>query len=203
MKRFVITEDERRRILSMHESATKRQYIGEQEVSRPDATDPKKTMYANANSKMISLFPPKDWLESKPSIKDRNSHKNFQKLYDIANKYNVLNDGDAPKLALNNGADFFNWLEKNHPGQPLDGVSEHLKQFLKFSSAIYSTLNELLKSDRQYDISDAGVVKAITTLGQNNSNNPFLGTTTSSTAGIGGLPWDATRFAVRDLLGIS
>ena len=30
MKRFVISEDERRRILSMHESATKRQYLSEQ-----------------------------------------------------------------------------------------------------------------------------------------------------------------------------
>lgn len=32
MKRFVISEDERRRILSMHESATKRQYLSEQGV---------------------------------------------------------------------------------------------------------------------------------------------------------------------------
>jgi hypothetical protein len=30
MRRFVISEDERRRILSMHESATKRQYLSEQ-----------------------------------------------------------------------------------------------------------------------------------------------------------------------------
>ena len=30
MKRFVISEDERARILSMHESATKRQYLSEQ-----------------------------------------------------------------------------------------------------------------------------------------------------------------------------
>lgn len=203
MKRFVISEDERRRILSMHESSTKRQYMGEQEVERPDATDPKETMYANANSKMISLFPPKVWLESKPSIKDRNSYKNFQKLYDIANKYNVLNDGDAPKLALNNGADFFNWLKKNHPGQEGDGVSEHLKQFLLFSSAVYSTLNELLKSGREYDISDKGIVNAITTLGQSNPNNPFLGTTTAQTAGSQNLPWNSTRFVVKDLLGVS
>ena len=32
MKRFVISEDERARILSMHESATKRQYLSEQDV---------------------------------------------------------------------------------------------------------------------------------------------------------------------------
>ena len=38
MKRLIISEDERRRILSMHESATKRQYLGEQENVTPDAT---------------------------------------------------------------------------------------------------------------------------------------------------------------------
>jgi hypothetical protein len=35
MKRFVISEDERARILSMHESATKRQYLSEQGVTQP------------------------------------------------------------------------------------------------------------------------------------------------------------------------
>lgn len=38
MKRLIISEDERRRILSMHESATKRQYLGEQETTTSDST---------------------------------------------------------------------------------------------------------------------------------------------------------------------
>lgn len=35
MKRFLISEDERARILSMHESATKRQYLSEQPAPQP------------------------------------------------------------------------------------------------------------------------------------------------------------------------
>jgi len=37
MKRFVISEDERRRILSMHKSATKRQYLSEQPATTPNS----------------------------------------------------------------------------------------------------------------------------------------------------------------------
>jgi len=37
MKKFVISEDERRRILSMHESATKRQYLSEQPATTPNS----------------------------------------------------------------------------------------------------------------------------------------------------------------------
>lgn len=42
MKRFVISEDERARILSMHESATKRQYLSEQPAPQPAGNDDKR-----------------------------------------------------------------------------------------------------------------------------------------------------------------
>lgn len=43
MKRFVISEDERSRILSMHESATKRQYLSEQQGTK--VADPNAKIY--------------------------------------------------------------------------------------------------------------------------------------------------------------
>lgn len=68
MKRFVISEDERARILSMHESATKRQYLSEQDSVVPTAqeklVDYKGFMDALSFKADQNIFPSQDSFNS-------------------------------------------------------------------------------------------------------------------------------------------
>jgi len=155
MKRFVISEDERRRILSMHESATKRQYLSEQPAAAPQA---QVNPYNQVMAKLTAEMPEKQWMLSNPEFDAKNN--NFTKLYNVINKYNLL-PTKAPQLTLNGGQDFFNWLKSISPnGNMEDLVKQHLNIVGNFAGAIGYLAKEYLNSGRTY----AKIEDAIETL---------------------------------------
>ena len=91
MKRFVISEDERSRILSMHESATKRQYLSEQGEPQPSGNVNKGVEVNNSyvkhdvNGKILGQNPKFVELANKNNINLR-----ALKFSDIGNKAYVM-----------------------------------------------------------------------------------------------------------------
>jgi hypothetical protein len=88
MKRFVISEDERSRILSMHESATKRQYLSEQPAPQQG------TKVADPNSEMYTIPAYKFLLDTNlPEFLAKNKI-NFKELMQSGAKF----DGDKNNI---------------------------------------------------------------------------------------------------------
>lgn len=160
MKRFVISEDERERILSMHESATKRQYLSEQPAAAPQAQP---SQYNQVMTKLTAEMPEKQWMLSNPEFDAKNN--NFTKLYNVINKYNLLGK-KAPQLTLNGGQDFFNWLKSISPdGNPQTLVAEHIKTVGNFGLAVGLLAKEYLTSGKSY----ASIDKAVEALKSDNN----------------------------------
>lgn len=118
MKKFIISEDERSRILSMHESATKRQYLSEQGEPQPGGNVNKGVELNNSyvkqdvNGKILGQNPKFVELANKNNINLRNL-----KFSDIGNKSYVM--------WVPNGTNeykYFAWKEYN--GQNYAGAKQ-------------------------------------------------------------------------------
>jgi len=163
MKRFVISEDERRRILSMHESATKRQYLSEQPAAAPQPNSFNQVM-----TKLTAEMPDMAWMKNQiasPSFVV--TDKNAQKLYDVINKYKLVQGVPAPALSLNGGNDFFTWVKSISPKSIIsngEGNIDLNKEFFKnhinyvgnFADAVGRLARAYLNSGTKYEkIEDA------------------------------------------------
>jgi len=159
MKRFVISEDERRRILSMHESATKRQYLSEQPNAAPQ---PQVNPFNQVMGKLTAEMPDMAWMKNQiasPSFVV--TDKNAQKLYDVINKYKLVQGVPAPALSLNGGNDFFTWVKSISPKSIISNgegnidlnrefFENHINYVFNFADAVGRLARAYLNSDTKY-----------------------------------------------------
>jgi len=134
MKKFIISEDERSRILSMHESATKRQYLSEQGVSAPASTANKGVEQNNfyvkndKTGKILSQNPKFVELANKNNI-------NLRLL-----KFSKIGDGNTVMWVPEgtNKYHYFGW--KDYNGQNYAGAKQKEEKAFKKLQEYYSSV---------------------------------------------------------------
>ena len=167
MKKLIINEEEKNRILSMHESAIKKQYLSEQPAAAPQPqVNP---LLHQVMSKITAEMPDMVWMKrqiASPSFDL--TDKNAQKLYDVINKYKLVLGVPAPALSLNGGNDFFNWVKKISPKSIItngegnidlnrDFFKNHINYVGNFADAVGKLAKEYLNSGKKYESVDKAV----------------------------------------------
>jgi len=135
MKRFVISEDERARILSMHESATKRQYLSEQDVQvNPQGVS--KAAETNAAALRDTEFG-KAISKSEQFVKLLND--NNINILGLANSIKDLQPG-AGQFKF--GDHFINFTSRHYKGQDLSNAkNEYFKVWKEVQACISKGCN--------------------------------------------------------------
>ena len=157
MKKMIINEEEKSRILSLHTNAIKRQYLSEQPAAAPQVNPFNQVM-----AKLTAEIPDMAWMTSQrrnPSFVY--TDKNAQKLYNVINKYKLVQGVPAPALSLNDGNDFFNWVKSISPTSIMsngegdlnlnsDFFGKHINYVGSFADAVGRLAREYLNSDTKY-----------------------------------------------------
>lgn len=165
MKKMIINEEEKSRILSLHTNAIKRQYLGEQPNAVPQ---PQPNSFNQVMAKLTAEMPDMEWMNGQrrnPSFVI--TDKNAQKLYNVINKYKLVQGVPAPVLSGNEGNDFFNWVKSISPKSIItngegnielntDFFANHINYVFNFADAVGRLARAYLNSDTKYEkIEDA------------------------------------------------
>ena len=179
-KLFNIDQDEKNRILEMHENATKRHYLNEYsgvafgdeqnglKIEKVETTEqPEQPGVSSHKQQLISkfnaMFPPKTWYKqamegSKLDVAD----PNYVKLYNVYRKYV---DNNVPDLSMNQGSEFLDWLTSK-------GGNSKLKDHVNWVASIHTGTEPVLMASNypntiQYKVALANALKSNPTLSKN------------------------------------
>ena len=126
-KLFNIDQDEKNRILEMHENATKRHYLNEYsgvafgdeqnglKIEKVETKEQTAPVQPNTREEIVkqamNMFPDPQWYASIAGKEISAAVPNAIKAFNLARRFF---DSNIPQLSLNQGADFFEYMKQNN-----------------------------------------------------------------------------------------
>ena len=155
-KLFNIDQDEKNRILEMHENATKRHYLNEysgvafgdeqnglkiEKVETKEQTAPVQPNTAEIVKQAMNMFPDPQWYSSIAGKEISANDPNAIKAFNLARRFF---DSNIPQLSLNQGADFFEYMKQKGNGNGMVPTNDNIA----LTKSVYDLLIPSLQKSR-------------------------------------------------------
>ena len=156
-KLFNIDQDEKNRILEMHENATKRHYLNEYsgvafgdeqnglKIEKVETKEQTAPVQPNTREEIVkqamNMFPDPQWYSSIAGKEISAADPNAIKAFNLARRFF---DSNIPQLSLNQGADFFEYMNKKGNGNGM--VATH--NDIGMTKNVYDLLMPSLQKSR-------------------------------------------------------
>ena len=155
-KLFNIDQDEKNRILEMHENATKRHYLNEysgvafgdeqnglkiEKIETKEQTTPVQPNTAEIVKQAMNMFPDPQWYSSIEGKEISASDPNAIKAFNLARRFF---DSNIPQLSLNQGADFFEYMKQKGNGNGMVPTNDNIA----LTKSVYDLLIPSLQKSR-------------------------------------------------------
>lgn len=153
-KLFNIDQDEKNRILEMHENATKRHYLNEYsgvafaggepngfKMETTEQTAPVQPNTAEIVKQAMNMFPDPQWYGSIAGKEISATDPNAIKAFNLARRFF---DSNIPQLSLNQGADFFEYMKQKGNGNGMVPTNNNIA----LTKSVYDLLIPSLQKSR-------------------------------------------------------